>query len=234
MRHADDPRPGPVGPTAAPPPRHGHNHSGGHPGSVIRIPRIYHAFTAAAFLGRRERLYAKLAEISGAEPGQDALDLGCGTGVLTRAVAERVGPTGSVLGIDPAEEMVRYAGQISPAHCRYTVMSAEALDLADGSVDLVVSALAVHHIAQESRLTAAAEAYRVLRPGGRIMLTDITLPSFGRATRLIEKLTRHDFGHDPAAEMPGLLSAAGFESVSTRRIPPVLVTVTARRPQTVQ
>lgn len=225
--------PGPARAEARPEPplRHGHAHPGHHrPGSVIRIPRIYHAFTAVAFLGKRGRLYAKLAEISGAGPGEDVLDLGCGTGVLSRAVAERVGTTGSVLGIDPAAEMVRYAGQISPAQCRYRVMSAEQLDLPDGSVDLVVSALAVHHIDPEFRAQAAAEAYRVLRPGGRVVLTDITLPSFGRATRLIERLTRHGFDHDPAAEIPGLLSGAGFVSVSTQRVPPVLVTVSARRP----
>lgn len=198
-------------------------------GGVIHTPRVYHRLTGLLFLGRRDRVYRALAERSGAQTGQAVLDLGCGTGVLSRAMAERVGPSGSVLGIDPAPEMVEFATGISPPPCRYQVMRAEQLELPDHSIDVVVSALAVHHIPMQERGQAAAEAYRVLRPGGRVMLTDLRFPGFGPASGLVQLVTRHA-AHDPAQEIPQLLQAAGFEQVSVSGGAGVLVSVTARRP----
>lgn len=84
--------------------------------------------------------------MSGARPGDRVLDVGCGTGYLTRRLAPLVIPGGEVIGVDPAAPMIEYARRHAPATCRYLVGEGQALDLPDTSIDVVVSSLALHHI----------------------------------------------------------------------------------------
>lgn len=206
-----------------------HQHSRGHAhDSVIRAARFYHLSTMTLFLGQRGRIYRRLVGLLGARPGERALDIGSGTGALTTALAEAVGPTGSVVGIDPAAEMVAFAGKRAPANCTFRVMSAEALDLPDGSLDVIASTLAFHHLGAKDRATA--EAYRVLRSGGRILIADFCPPRRRWLRALVMRLSRHSMTHDPAAEIPAALHAAGFVDIENTQLPPALIAVTATRP----
>lgn len=135
-------------------------------------PRLYELVGLIGFLGMRSRVYDGLVRLSGAAPGERVLDVGCGTGALTRRVARAVGSAGRVVGIDPSEEMVRYARRHSPSNCDYRIAGAEAVPEPDASFDLAVSSLAVHHIPDDKREKAMAELMRVVRPGGRILIAD--------------------------------------------------------------
>lgn len=195
---------------------------------MIRAARFYHLSTMTLFLGQRGRIYRRLVRLLGARLGQRALDLGSGTGALAGALADAVGPTGSVLGIDPATEMVTFAAQRAPQHCQFRVMSAEDLDLPDASFDVVASTLAFHHLAQPER--ALTQAYRVLRPGGRILIADFVPPERPWIRTLVTRLSRHSMTHDPAVDIPTALQGAGFDGIATTRLPPALLAVTATRP----
>lgn len=72
------------------------------------------------------------------EPGHRVLDVACGTGVLARAALSRVGPTGAVVGLDPAPGMLAVAGRIAPS-VDWQLGTAEALPFPDASFDRVVS-----------------------------------------------------------------------------------------------
>ncbi|WP_406129439.1 hypothetical protein [Streptomyces sp. NBC_00989] len=63
---------------------------------TIATPRAYELFGDVCFAGRRNRAFTRLAELSGAQAGDHVLDVGCGTGYLTRHIAARVGPDGAV------------------------------------------------------------------------------------------------------------------------------------------
>ncbi|MEI2765174.1 MAG: methyltransferase domain-containing protein [Dermatophilaceae bacterium] len=213
------------------PAHHGPGHADaqvGHLHGVIEQARFYDLVTKAAFLGRRGAAYRRLAGLAAARPGDRVLDLGCGTGALTEAMTRAVGPGGSVLGIDPSEPMCRHAARAVPG-ATFRVMGAEALDLPDRSVDVVVSALAVHHVADAARSTAFAEAARVLRPGGRLMVADFRPPT-GRLGALVAlALAGHAMGHDPGDELVGLARGAGLQVLDVHRVTPFSVVV-ARRP----
>jgi SAM-dependent methyltransferase len=99
--------------------------------------------------------------------GDRVLDVACGTGVLTRAAAQVVGPSGSVTGLDPNPGMLAVARRLAPA-LSWRAGSAEALPFDDHAFDVVVSQFGLMFFAD--RELALAEMWRVLRPGGRLAI----------------------------------------------------------------
>lgn len=105
-------------------------------------------------------------------PGEQVLDVACGTGLVSFDAARAVGPRGRVLGVDLSDRMVEAAARRAALwrlqNTRFARMDAQALDLPDASVDVVLCALGLMYFAEAGR--ALAEMRRVLRPGGRIAL----------------------------------------------------------------
>lgn len=107
-------------------------------------------------------------------PGEDALDIGSGPGYLVCEIAELVGPTGSVCGIDPSESMLAVSAHRRPgprvAPVRFGQGAATALPFPDESFDMVTATQVYEYVADMP--LALAEARRVLRPGGRLLVLD--------------------------------------------------------------
>jgi arsenite methyltransferase len=110
-------------------------------------------------------------------PGEDVLDLGCGAGVDTLVAAQMVGPSGSVTGIDMTPDMAakarRSAATMGVAHVEIVDGGAEQLPFADGAFDVVISNGVIDLIPDKDAVFS--EIMRVLRPGGRIQLADVTI-----------------------------------------------------------
>ena len=128
----------------------------------IAAARMYEEYFVPALFGPFADPVAEAAEL---EAGNCVLDVGCGTGVLTRAVAERVGPQGSVTGLDPSPGMLtiaaRHGGGIH--WCRGM---AETLPFATGVFDRVVSQFGLNFFAD--RIASLHEMARVTKPGGQL------------------------------------------------------------------
>jgi arsenite methyltransferase len=112
------------------------------------------------------------------QPGQVVLDVGSGGGVDTILAAKRVGPQGRAIGLDVLEEMCeRGRGHAAQAGVEgwteFLRGEMEAIPLPDESVDVVISNGVLNLSARKSR--ALAEIYRVLGPGGRICMADLTV-----------------------------------------------------------
>ncbi|MGW1739025.1 class I SAM-dependent methyltransferase [Nocardia sp. NPDC001965] len=181
-------------------------------GLVIEGMRRYNLFTAVWFLGRHGRLLTELARVSGASPGDDAVDIGCGPGKLVRALGSRVGSRGSVVGIDPSAVAVDYNHRRDdrPNH-RYIQAPAQDLPLPDASVDVVTCTFVMHHIPEEHRAAAISEMWRVLRPGGRVLLADT------RPTPWLRFLFGRSAGHRSDGDP--------FDTIDIRRYAPWLRSV---------
>ena len=157
----------------------------------------------------REDAVARLAPA----PGHRVLDLGCGTGAVARLIAARLGPNGTVIGVDGSPAMLKVAGRrCSDPRIHFRHANARELPLEDQSVDCAVATLVLHELDDDTRPVAVAEVYRVLRPGGRFLVVDFASPESGLVARLRYHLLMHG---SPAVERGWAadLERAGFAGV---------------------
>jgi SAM-dependent methyltransferase len=117
------------------------------------------------FMGRFSRLLApQMVELADVHAGQDALDVGCGTGMLTTLLVDRLGPD-HVTGIDPSAMFVEAARQRFPG-VRIDHGSAESLPYPDAAFDVAIAQLVVHFM--QDPVAGIREMARVARPGGAV------------------------------------------------------------------
>ena len=116
---------------------------------------------------------------AGLKPGMRVLDVGVGTGLTAREAARLTGTSGQVTGVDPSAGMLARA--VLPARVRLLTGTAEALPVPAASVDFVCMGYALRHVADLSQVFR--EFRRVLVPGGRVCVLEITSPRgrLGRA-----------------------------------------------------
>ncbi len=110
-------------------------------------------------------------------PGEIVVDLGCGGGIDTILAAHVVAPTGKAIGLDMLPEMLevaaRNAADAGVHNVEWVRGELEAVPLPDGSVDVVISNGVLNLSPRKSR--AFAEIFRILRPGGRVVVADIVV-----------------------------------------------------------
>jgi ubiquinone/menaquinone biosynthesis C-methylase UbiE len=188
-------------------------------GITLGTPRLYEAMAQLVFMGRRRSTYQALVAAAGVKAGDVAVDVGCGTGFLTALMAAAVGNGGRAIGIDAAPEMVAFATHKARqrTNCHFQTGAAEALPLESGTVDAVVSSLMLHHLSPDSQVAFIAEARRVLRPGGRILVADVAHETSGFGANLLFRVTGLSHMRDHAPALEPLLAEGGFTELQGGR-----------------
>ena len=153
---------------------------------------IYDEFFVPALFGQWGEQVVAEADIG---PGQHVLDVACGTGALARAAAERVGPSGLVVGLDPNPDMLAVARHKRPA-IEWRDGRAESLPFADERFDAVVSQFGFMFF--EDKSEALREMMRVLRPGGRLAVAVCDTLDHSPGYNVLATLLQRLFGREVA------------------------------------
>jgi arsenite methyltransferase len=158
--------------------------------------------------------------IAALKPGEVVLDLGSGGGLDCFLASSQVGPTGRVIGVDMTPDMLakarRNAATGGYENVEFRLGEIEHLPVADASVDAIISNCVVN--LSPGKRAVYAEAMRVLRPGGRLAISDIVataeLPDEARAD--MDLLTGCVSGASMIGELEATLAGLGFESITIR------------------
>lgn len=199
---------------------------------ALRFDRLTGLYDPVVAMTTRERTFKKrLVEQVGALGRCRVLDLGCGTGTLTIAIAERY-PHAEVHALDgdPAV-LARARAKIERARVRVQLHEGLAQDppFPPGMFDRVVSSLVFHHLSHEDKRRAFARVAELLAPDGELHLADWGRPH-GPVTRAaflaVQLLDGFETTRDHAAgRLPSIMEDAGFDVEVTRRLRAPLGTI---------
>jgi ubiquinone/menaquinone biosynthesis C-methylase UbiE len=181
--------------------------------------RVYDLLEPVLLLGKQAEYDHKIISLLELKEDDRILDLGCGTGVLTRMIADRLNPEkgGLSMGIDAAAGMIGIARKKREAPaCRFEIAAAEDLPFEDASFDSIVSSLFFHHVPLDLKKKALSEAFRVIRPGGKLIIADMHIPTTFMGW-LVSHVSRWFFmqpqiGENIRGVMPSVIEDAGFKS----------------------
>ncbi len=184
-------------------------------GRVLHAARLYDLVAWLFLLGREQAFRERTLDLALLRAGESVLDGGCGTGTLALAANARVGPSGTVFGIDASPEMIARAGRkAQKAGVQVVFQNAviEALPFPDAHFDVVLSTLMLHHLPRPARALGAREVRRVLKSGGRVLAVD-----FGAGARDRQGLFRHfhRHGHVDLRDMIAVLREASLNVVES-------------------
>jgi len=154
------------------------SHGGGGFVRALQFRSLSRLYDPVVGMLRVDGLRRRLIDQMCVEPGERLLDVGCGTGTLLIAV-KAAQPDAEVVGVDPDPDILSIAREKASqagVEVELEVGFADRLPHGDGTFDRVVSTLAYHHLTRREKQDALAEAFRVLKPGGRLHILDLCRP----------------------------------------------------------
>ncbi|MFV1917024.1 MAG: class I SAM-dependent methyltransferase [Patescibacteria group bacterium] len=191
-------------------------------GKTIRWAYFYDWFVNLVSFGKEKSFRKMTIALARVKPGEKILDVGCGTGSLTIAAKAQAGLTGEVYGTDVASGMIEVARRKAAragVEVNFQVDLIEKISFSDDQFDVVLSSFMMHHLPDDLKREALAEIYRVLRPGGRLLIVDIESTGHSAVRGFFNLMVQLHGGasamQNNVKKLIPLLETAGFSNVET-------------------
>ncbi|MBI2071233.1 MAG: methyltransferase domain-containing protein [Elusimicrobia bacterium] len=194
-----------------------------------RAARNYDEKIARRFF---ERFALAMADWARLKPGENILDVACGSGIVSFAAAQQIGSSGSILGIDLSNEMIQLAQErakgMNVQQISFKEMNAESLPLPPNSFDAALCQLGLMLFAEPKK--ALLEIKKVLKPQGRLLVSVQGTPDKMIFTSIVQKtMVKHApwlkipgaptlYAFGPAGVLTNAFSEAGFANVEEKRL----------------
>ena len=184
--------------------------------AMERMAGSYDSYMRAMTLGTERRLRDLTVGLAQLKPGDQVLEVGCGTGTLTLAAKRQVSPTGQAYGIDVIPKMIelsRYkAEQAGADPSAFQIGGIDAIPFPAGKFDAVLCSFMIFHMSEGVRRRGIQEIRRVLKPGGRFVVVDMALPANPVPRAIAKALFGGMLQHD-LRELVPLMQESGFVDV---------------------
>ncbi len=187
-------------------------------GNTLHWAGEYDFMTSLLGLGMNSGSSRMVVELAGIKPGNNVLDVACGSGNLTLTAQGYATPGGKVYGIDASPEMIDVAKKKAARlgkDVTFQVGLAEKLDFPDAMFDVVISRLAIHHLPDDLKRRAFAEILRVLKPGGHLLIADFVQPSNHMLNHLTSVIVGPRMMDTKTWSLPPMLTDSGFVDVKS-------------------
>jgi ubiquinone/menaquinone biosynthesis C-methylase UbiE len=198
---------------------HGQKGAGQPSGSMQGWGKTYDLMVRIMTFGQEQKLRLATVVQAKIRPGERILEVGCGTGSVSLAAKREAGTESQVFGIDIAPDMVAIARQKAGKaglDVQFQEGRIEAIPFPDEQFDLVLSSLMLHHvIGAEAKQKGIQEIYRVLKPGGRLLVVDAAQPKNPLLRGMANLVVGHEMLAHGMDEYIPMLEQAGYVNIET-------------------
>jgi ubiquinone/menaquinone biosynthesis C-methylase UbiE len=182
---------------------------------MARMADSYDSYMRKITLGRENVLRAMTVNLAQLKAGDRVLEVGCGTGTLSLAAKQKVGPTGKVDGIDVIPQMIelsRRKADKAGADITFQLGSIDEIPFQANQFDAVMCSFMIFHMSEDVRRRGIKEIQRVLKPEGRFVVVDISPPA-NPFQRFIANTFFGGFMQHDIRELIPVLESSGFGDV---------------------
>ncbi len=175
----------------------------------------YDSYMRTMTLGRERALRELTVNLAQIQPGETVLEVGCGTGTLTLAAKRQAGPAGKVFGIDIIPGMIdrsRKKAAQAREDISFQLGSIDDIPFPADQFDAVLCSFMIFHMSEGVRRKGLAEIHRVLKPGGRLLILDLSLPTAPVSRAIARAVFGGMLEHDLRELLP-LMESSGFSDV---------------------